>query len=53
MRQVVLLYDVPSENKLDVGKDLYDGRLVAIDDIPTTNVEAGDDPPVGTKSSWL
>jgi len=41
------MYGIPSENELDLGKDVYDGRLVVIEDISSTNVEVGDEPPIG------
>jgi len=45
--QAILMYGIPSENELDLGKDVYDGRLVVIEDISSTNVEVGDEPPIG------
>ena len=45
VRQVILLYGVPSDQKLDSGKDVYEGQLVAIEDICTTNLDEGNDPP--------
>jgi len=49
----VLIYGVPYENELDIVKDIYDDRSVAIEDIPSTNVDARDVFQPGTKSSRL
>lgn len=53
VRQVILLYGVPSDQKLDSGKDVYEGQLVAIEDICTTNLDEGNDPPTEGEEQFV
>jgi len=44
VRQAIFLYGVPEQNELDPDKDVFDGRLIPIKDIPT----AAEDPTPAT-----